>query len=323
MHANRKQQKGERKALSTSLCASILFVTIEFIVSIITGSQAVLLDSIYDGVELVMILISMSIIPLLYQPSSEKHPYGYLQVESLFIVIKGFMMASVTLGLIMTNIELVRKGGHHVAFGIIAWFELFAFFLSMTVILLLKKQNKKANSPLVQIEIQEWSIDCVASLGMAVAFFLPIILPFHWVKTLSPYLDQVVAIVLSLFILPGPIKSILTGLRDLFLLAPEEETVIRIKEIINPILYVHGYTNLYYDIVRTGRKLWISVYITFDKDMVSISKFSKLQETIIEHLKLCYHDFYFELLPDIAYDTTTASEKAEVEAAISSENTAQ
>lgn len=210
-------------------------------------------------------------------------------------------MVAVTIGLIATNVEIVLNGGRHISFGNIAYFELFAALLSVLVIFLLKRKNAKTHSSLVTMEIQEWIIDGIASLGMAAAFFLPLFIKASWFSHLVPYLDQIIAISLSLFMLPTPIRAILTGLRDIFLIAPEEETVTEIKAIINPILDAYGYEELYYDIVRTGRKLWISVYITFDKDMISISRLRTVQSLIIEALKKEYQDFYFELLPDIEY----------------------
>ena len=84
---------------------------------------------------------------------------------------------------------------------------------------------------------------------------------------------------------------------------PEEETVDEIKETIEPVLNAYGYKKLYYDILRTGRKLWISVYITFDKDLVSITRFKIVQNFCIQALAKKYTDFYFELLPDIVFTT--------------------
>ena len=63
-------------------------------------------------------------------------------------------------------------------------------------------------------------------------------------------------------------------------------------------------------ILRTGRKLWISVYITFEKDLVSLAKFKAIQSECIAALAEEYPDFYFELLPDIAF---TGAEKAALE----------
>ena len=155
------------------------------------------------------------------------------------------------------------------------------------------------------MEIQEWQIDSVASFGMCIAFFLPQIITGEWFQPLIPYLDPILAIILSLFMLPVPIKTVITGLRDLFLLPPEEETVQEIKDIVSPILATYGDTKLYYDILRTGRKIWISVYITMNRDMISISKFKSVQKEIIQALSKEYQDFYFELLPDIEYTGDT------------------
>lgn len=305
MHSSKNNQKSEQFSLKVSLFGGAVFVFLELFMAIYTSSQAVLLDSIYDGVELVMILFSLCLVPLLYKSSNEKRPFGYLQVESVFVVIKGCTMVAVTGGLIINNVQIILHGGRDVDFSTIAYFELFAAILSVLVIFTLYRLNENMISPIVSMEIQEWKIDAAASIGMCAAFFLPAIIKADWFVPLTPYLDQVIAIILSTFILPVPFRSIITGMRDLFLLPPEKETIDHIKQIVTPILDVYGYTNLYFDIVRTGRKLWISVYITFDRDEVSISRFKIVQNFIIQALSKDFQDFYFELLPDIEYSGET------------------
>lgn len=305
MHANRKQMNSERKALSISLWGGAVFVLLELAMSIYTSSQAVLLDAVYDAAELVMIFVSLSLIPLLYRPSSESHPFGFLQIESLFVVIKGAIMISVTGGLVINNIQLMLHGGRIINFSIIAYFEIFSCIFSIVVLLILIKVNKKINSPTVDMEIAEWKIDIISTFGMAIAFILPRLIQTDWMKSFSPYLDQGITIVLCFFMLPTPIKSVIDGLRDLFLIPPDEETTENIKKIVNNVLNPWGYDKLYFDILKTGRKLWISVYITFDKDTVSIHKFMFFQSVIIKKLSEEYQDFYFELLPDIQYNGNT------------------
>ena len=302
MSERKKAQKKEKSAMSVSLYGNIVFVIVELFMSVYTSSQAVLLDAVYDTVEFFMLLPSVFIIPLLYKPANENHPFGFLQLESMFVVIKGVAMTGVTLGLIFNNIQIIMHGGRTVSFGTVAYFELFACILSILVCLYLKRKNRVMNSPMIEMEMQGWKIDSVASLGMAAAFFIPLIIPFKSVQNLIPYLDQIITIVLSIFMLPTPIHTVITGLRDLFLLPPEEETVDDIKEVVSTILHKNGYDNpLYYDILRTGRKLWISVYISFDKDLISIRKFKIVQSQCIHALEKKYNDFYLELLPDIEF----------------------
>ena len=272
MHVGKKTLKGEKSAMSLSLYGSLVFAIVEIGMAVFSGSQAVLLDAVYDSVEFFMMLPSIFLIPLLYRPSSEQHPFGYTQIETGFVVVKGAIMAAVTFGLIFNNIHLLLHGGHKVSFHTISAFELFACLLSLTVAICLYFKNKHMSSPLVNIE-------------------------------LTPYLDQIITIILSAFMLPTPIKAVITGLRDLMLWPPEAETVDDIKATVEPIIGGYGHKNLYYDIVRTGRRLWISVYITFDKDIISLSKFQILQTKCIAALAEKYQDFYFELLPDIQLDS--------------------
>ena len=69
MRIGRKSPKKEKKAMTVSLYGNILFVVLELIMAIITSSQAVLLDAVYDGIEFCMLLPSVFLIPLLFMIS--------------------------------------------------------------------------------------------------------------------------------------------------------------------------------------------------------------------------------------------------------------
>ena len=287
--------------MTVSMYGNLLFVIIELVMAVYTSSQAVLLDAVYDGIEFFMLLPSVLMIPLLYKPSSEKRPFGYMQVETIFLVVKGITMTAVTLGLIVNNLDLLLHGGRRISFDTVAYFELFACVLSLGVVVYLKRKNRSLNSPLIETEMQGWKIDCVVSLGMAAAFFLPRMLPDGPWQVLTPYLDQIITIVLSMFMLPAPIRMVISGLRDLLLLPPDQETVQNIHQIVEQSLLGTNYSQIQHEIVKTGRKLWISTYITLEKDEVSLLKFQQAQSRCIEALQEEYTDFYFELLPLIEF----------------------
>ncbi len=303
MDAPVAQIRLEQRALQISMLGGVIFVVLEFIVAFVTRSQAVLMDGAYDAAELVLIAISLKIVPLLYRPLTEKRPFGYGQVETLFVVFKGSILVAVTAGLIANNIIIIFQGGHHVSFNIIGAFELFAALFGGIIMLILRKINKKLESPIVSVEIDGWYIDTIASIGMAVAFFLPAIIKTDWMNAIIPYLDSGVAILLSLFILPVPVKTVISGLRDLFLIAPEQETVDEIKRISEEILsrdhFLDGYEAISYDILRTGRRYWVSIYLTPKEDTISISTWSVIQQNIEDALIEEFHDVYVELLPEI------------------------
>lgn len=293
--------KAEKRLLNISMMGVVFFIVAEGVMVLITSSQSILMDAVYGAADLLMILISIKIIPVLYRPATEKNPFGFSQMESIFITIKGSMLTAVTVGLVLNNIQIMLKGGNHVAFTSIAVFELAAGIVSCGILLVLSKQNKKLDSPLVRAEVSAWLIDSVASIGLAIAFLLPAIVHNGWMQGFSPYLDQVVAIVLSAFILPMPIRMAVSGLRDLFLIAPDEETVTSIKELSQGILDEYQMRQTTCEIIKTGRKIWISIYFKSKDDMVSFSMIKEARNKLEEEIKKEYPDLYVELVPEFEY----------------------
>ena len=91
--------------------------------AIYSRSQSALTDAVYDLSELVFIALLIFLTPLFHKPVSEKHPYGYFQVESVFVIIKGVMMLSVTMGVSAGVIESVLSGGNRVDHDLVAEFQ--------------------------------------------------------------------------------------------------------------------------------------------------------------------------------------------------------
>lgn len=292
------KQVTERSILKLSMISCAIFVLLEILISILTRSQSVLMDAVYDASEFVMIFISMTILPLLYKPLSEKHPYGFSQLESLVIILKGFMMLSVTGALLINNIQIMLTGGHNVAYFQVGIFELFISVVSFVIVFILKQQNKYFSSPIIAAEINGWLIDAVTSLGMAISFFIPSIFNLEGTAIVS-YLDQIVAILLCISILPYPIKLLITTFKDIFLFAPEEETVNAIKDISEGLLPKKFSNNLTYDVIRTGRKIWISIYFEPINDLISTTELLEAQTNLKSKLKEDFEDVYLEILPDI------------------------
>jgi predicted Co/Zn/Cd cation transporter (cation efflux family) len=290
--------KTERRALRFSMYGVIFFVMAEGLMALYTSSQSILMDTFYGAADLIMIIVSIRIVSLLYAPANEKHPFGFSQVETIFLTIKGSMLTAVTIGMIMNNIQIIISGGRRVEFTSVAVFELLAALMCFVIILILKRMNRKLESPIVKAEADAWAIDTVASLGLAVAFFLPVIIKTPWMESFSPYLDQAVAIVLSLLILPVPVKIVISGLRDLFLLPPDQDTIAFIKETGHKVLDPYQLEQTEYAIIKTGRKLWISIYFETPDGIISVNRIVKARAELETELLKEYSDLYVELVPE-------------------------
>lgn len=290
----------EKHIMMFSLLGSILFMGIEGLMAYRTHSHSILMDFVFDIADLMMIGPFLLLVPLLYKPVSERHPYGYSQMESLFLIIKYLVLLFVTGQLAIDNIHTILEGGSTVDAGAIALFEFGVFLGCLTIYKILSHYSKRYESASIRAELYIWKLDVIGSIGVAIAFVAQWILQktsFSWV---TPYIDPSVAIVMALLLMIEPIKMIGISLKELVLFAPKKE----IMEDIRCIAQKHMNNSLYQiqflDVIQTGRKTWVEVYISSPNDTISVSELNAIRHQIKQELKQKFDQIYVEIIPDIS-----------------------
>lgn len=287
----------EKKILMVSFTAGLIMAVIELIFAVYSHSQSSLMDGVYDSAELIFIALILFMTPLFHRPISEKRPYGYFQVESIFLLIKGVMLLSVTVGVAMNIFSSALRGGNPVDSIQVAVFQLALGIPCAFIFLWMKRSNRSLSSPTVDAEILGWRLDVFYSMGMATVFFLSHLLEAGKLSFLMPYVDQIVALLIPVFMLPENIKLLIGALRDIFLLPPDEETVQSVKEVCEKIFGDFGFQSLFYDVTRTGRHLWVSVYFTIDQEKLDLEKLRTATERADAELGSMFENCTCELIP--------------------------
>lgn len=275
----------ERKILIMSFIGGLIFSLSEFIFAIYSNSQSALMDAVYDASELVFIALIIFLTPLFHKPISEKYPYGFFQIESIFLIVKGFMLISVTFAISAEIIKTMLTGGNYVNTLDVAIFQFILAIISILIFLVMKKLNNKLSSPTVDAEILSWKIDIFYSVGMSFAFFVSTILVNTKFKSISSYIDSIIAIFITIFMLPEVFKIIWTSMKDVFLFSPDEMTVSKIKNICENVLKETKFNIVSFDINRTGRYLWIVVYFKISSDKLYIDELKKATDVLNDKLR--------------------------------------
>ena len=291
--------KWEKRILNISFIGSLLFLIAEIIMATITGSHAVFMDCVYDVADLIMIGPFILLIPLLYKDETEKRPYGFSQVESLFIMIKSSLLVGVTLLLIFESIKLLIVGGNDVDASTIAIFELIVSFTCVFMYLFLSKLSKNYTSPSIQAELYIWKLDALSTLGVGVTFLVTLLLGNTSYNFICPYVDPLIAIVLAIFLLKEPVGLFIESIKNLILFAPDSETSNEIKKVCEKILEENDCYVNFLDIIKTGRKIWVEVYFVTKDDLISIDKIRDIREKIVKQLNKEFDSLYLELIPDL------------------------
>ena len=289
-------EKREKQILMMSFISGLIFAMIEFIFSIYSDSQSALTDAVYDASELVFIALLLFLTPLFHKPVSEKHPYGYFQIESIFVIIKSVMMLSVTIGVFVEILKSALAGGNMVNNTQISIFQFCLGFASVFIFLVMKKLNKYLSSPTITAELLGWKLDIIYSFGMSFAFFISLYLkhtPFAWI---APYVDQVIAVVVMIFVLPESVKVLWKAIKDVFLFSPEETKMDEIKRLCNPILKKYQFSPIFYDVTKTGRHLWIAIYFQIEAESMVIKDLEHALKAVNEQVQKSYQECTCELI---------------------------
>ena len=224
-------EKREKQILLISFFSGLAFAVAEFIFSIYSHSQSALTDAVYDMSELVFIALLIFLTPLFHKPVSEKHPYGYFQVESIFVIIKGVMMLSVTVGVSAEVIESALSGGNPVNNAQVSLFQFALGVASIFIFLIMRRLSRRLTSPTIDAELLGWRLDIVYSLGMSAAFLLSRFLEQTPLSFLVPYFDQIVAVLVMVFMLPESIKVLWDAVRTIFLFSPDPSLMLSLIHI--------------------------------------------------------------------------------------------
>lgn len=289
-------EKREKQILMMSFISGLIFAMIEFIFSIYSDSQSALTDAVYDASELVFIALLLFLTPLFHKPVSEKHPYGYFQIESIFVIIKSVMMLSVTIGVFVEILKSALAGGNMVNNTQISIFQFCLGFASVFIFLVMKKLNKNLSFPTITAELLGWKLDIIYSFGMSFAFFISLYLkhtPFAWI---APYVDQVIAVVVMIFVLPESVKVLWKAIKDVFLFSPEETKMDEIKRLCNPILKKYQFSPIFYDVTKTGRHLWIAIYFQIEAESMVIKDLEHALKAVNEQVQKSYQECTCELI---------------------------
>lgn len=291
--------KTERKILNLSLTGSILFLLAEIFFAIYTGSKAVLMDCVYDIADLVMIGPFIVLVPLLYKPMTERKPYGFAQVESLFVLIKYCILLGVDVVLVLNCVKTILSGGNEVDANVLAVFELAVSAGCVIMYLILTRFQKKYSSPSIKAELFIWKLDALSTLGVGCAFVLNLILMRTSLSFICPYVDPGIAIILAIVLIKEPIEMILDSLRSLVLFAPDKEIKEKIEEISKAELSAEGCEITAIEVIKTGRKIWAEIYFLPAGNTIDLVRLKELDRRINETAKAEFDSVYIDLLPDM------------------------
>ena len=109
----------EKNGILISLYGALFLAVLGISFSFATGSQAVLLDGIFNCISVFTAWFVLKIFKMMDEPFSERLPAGYIAFEPLYILVKGLIVLGLSITVMMTSILTLLSGGNELQLGLV------------------------------------------------------------------------------------------------------------------------------------------------------------------------------------------------------------
>ncbi len=286
----------EKRGLKVSMAGSIALSVSAVIMALLAKSQAIMLDGVYTIVTLIMAFISLKVIDLVKSPETSTRPFGYMAFEPFLNIIKSLIMLTLLVVFLVTNIQELTTGGRIIALDLTIIYIFICIVIYAVEIYFLMTCKKRTSSEILALEVKNWSVDGLLTLGIAVSLIIAVVLVRMGHDQILPYIDPVMVVVLVILSLPVPIKVLVVEFRRLLLVSPENRCEDEVKSRIRPVIEKYGLTDVRVWGLKSGRTQYLFIYTGLEADETRITLLDEIRAAIFAELTGFYEKFWADII---------------------------
>lgn len=278
----------ETGALLLSAGMSLFLGMTGLILSVITGSQVILLDGLFNLIYSVMAFLSVRVARLLAMPDNDKYPFGHAYFESLVNAAKGLLILGISLLALGDSVLVLLAGGREIAAGLAILYSVIATTTSSITFMLLRHARVHTSSPLVEADFANWWINTVISAAVLMAFCLIPVAQAADFSVITPYVDPLmVAAVVVLFCLSTPLRMASDAIKELLNRAPPEHVRQPIHDVVAEVVAEWDANEFSLRMVRPGRTLYLLVHVVLseESDNAGLAQQDRIRAHLDERLR--------------------------------------
>ncbi len=281
-------EESELFILKLSTLLTIIYAMVGVTIAIICDSMTMMLDGLYGVADTVVSLLAISVVRKVHLPPNDRYHFGYAKYEPFMTAVDGMLIISICTATILSATQDVIHPDPvkniHLAIGysFVSIFICSGFGLHMT------RVGKRCHSSILRADAQLWMIEGVISLGVFLAFSLSVYLSETSWKGYTEYIDPVMSIILSVFLLFKPITIIRDSFQDLIDASPDKELkkeIVDIVQICAEEQHLKGIKSV--KLRKAGRQLFVNVHFLADNNL-TLGQTTAVKQYTIEKIVQAY-----------------------------------
>lgn len=210
----------EQRLLRHSVYATLFFALLGIAWGVGINSSVVMFDGLYSLVSVALSFLSLIVTAELEKPDDRRFQFGRAMLEPLVIALKSIGIAIMCAYALFAAVQDLLRGGVEVS---AAWGAAYAILASAAGFVgwrYLLRRGGQDCSDLLQAEADQWYMDTMLSVAVALGFLGSSLLGLSPWHHLTPYVDPVMVIIIASYVIRTPAAMLLGAAREIVMTAP-------------------------------------------------------------------------------------------------------
>ena len=263
---NQQSQGSEHQVLLVSAGCNLLVGIVGTLFSILSGSQAILLDGLFNLTYFFIGLFALKVAHLVRVGETELFPMGYGYFVPLTNGIKGTLVLGMTATALMGAVQALFSDGRAISPGLATIYGIFATTTCWTAAKLIRQGARRSGSPLALADAENWLVNAAISSAVLLAFVAVYVIQKTPIEPITPYVDPVLVITVSLVTISVPVRISWQALMELLNRAPSKDIVEQVKDVVIQCTAQLPVRELFVRVVQPGSTRMVLVHVILPSD---------------------------------------------------------
>lgn len=251
----------EIRYLKMSAAGNLVMAALGIAFAMVTASQAILLDGLFDLTYFVAALFSLKVAQLVHHEDDDRFPFGYTHFEPLVNGVKGLLILGVSIMALADATAALLSGGRAIVADYAILYAVIATFGCVALALLVRRGAQRAASPLLEADGKNWLVNAAISGCVLVAFSSILLLQESSYAYLVPYVDPLVVVsvvAISLFV---PVRMAWQALMELLNRAPPDAVTRQVRAIVEKSVASLPVQEIFIRVLQPGRTRLVLAHV--------------------------------------------------------------
>jgi predicted Co/Zn/Cd cation transporter (cation efflux family) len=255
----------EQRVLRRSIAATILIGAFGVVFGILSGSLSIAFDGMFSVVDASMTALALLVARLIAGRPSRRFQMGFWHIEPMVLAFNGGLLTLLSVYAFVNAVEALLSGGRELVFDWAIGYAVIVVAICAAMFVYGRRCNREIGSEFLALDVKGWAMSGLITAALLAAFAIAAFLQGGPLAAWTPYVDPAVLAVLTLVLIPVPLRTVLSAMKDIALVAPPELDR-RVAEVARGIVARHGFLDARTYVAKSGRSEVIEMHFILPPD---------------------------------------------------------